>query len=1075
MSIIKDNQSNNKELDSNQLNILNLNSKKKKPRASLKWVETLRNKKGKNSNKISANNKIFIKKGLKIEDMIDNAKIHREANRPLKKIKEFSSLTKFCQCCYLPVKDNIYIRNFKFCENTDEYAECGRGTSLYFSYYRFASLILLFTFILMGIPSLIVTNHYTHQLIDICYKIYNSEKGKINITYPDCLDFIDIGSSNFFNKDIVWVLKFNAINLRQYRRIYSNFSKELENVDKTIINYNFAYFIGLITLFIINLLYIMLLYNLNKQYDISVTSPSDYTVILTNMKSTFHIYWTNITKINKFIKKDFDNNNSNNFNYININDINNKNARNSQRIELKEVEELGLEEFIKNKNINIKEAFNEFIKNKICETQNKEKFNVYQINICYKITEFISIEEKIQKKKNEIYKIENDPYQREKNEHLQLKEKNRKYFYYPIDIFELNIFPFNIYEKNYSLFEIEEEKNKLERQLKELLKQTENLTEENFSGTIFVTFNSIKETERFLEQFPKNLIMNIFVSIRDLKYFLCCCFIDNKKKANFLLKRNISVDVAPEPEDVIFENLQFSSCQRLTRILFIYLVSIIIIFVCFIIILILNYVQIKHNQGDSNHKVILKYSISIAITLIISILNSIFRTLLDFLTKIEKQISKTNYYLSYSVKLTLFTFVTSGIIPLVSSYYYLSQVNYDILVTNMLTLFLSNSFLTPIMWSFNFEFLYKKLKICYVEKNKKLYTQKELNNLYELLDMGIAYKYSYIAKTLLMTFFYMPIFPLSVFFSLVGFIFGYFIEKFNFSKIYKKPEMLNSKICEFYSNYFILNFFMLCIGDYIFLRDTYKFSIWPMSNLVLFGVLLLIPYNQIFIFDFIGINESELKKNQNYEDYYFSFYNDYERNNPMTKKDGIKHFLDKLIENALISKKDYDTILQNFENINILETYYKARINFTHNLIQKAFLSIGTDETNIKKRRKSKFISNFKEFAKNNKVNLLTNLLFPGNIFGHFLNNDENNLNLMNNNEEEDENIDNNIFKGRFRYLNNNLNFSKNKRYSNNDPSIKIKEDSKNKLIFNINNKDNFIENSEDSKSNNNTSIKEND
>ena len=45
--------------------------------------------------------------------------------------------------------------------------------------------------------------------------------------------------------------------------------------------------------------------------------------------------------------------------------------------------------------------------------------------------------------------------------------------------------------------------------------------------------------------------------------------------------------------------------------------------------------------------------------------------------------------------------------------------------------------------------------------------------------MEIASKYSYITKTLLMSFLYMPIFPLGVLISLIGFIFGYFIEKFN--------------------------------------------------------------------------------------------------------------------------------------------------------------------------------------------------------------------------------------------------------------------------------------------------------
>jgi hypothetical protein len=252
----------------------------------------------------------------------------------------------------------------------------------------------------------------------------------------------------------------------------------------------------------------------------------------------------------------------------------------------------------------------------------------------------------------------------------------------------------------------------------------------------------------------------------------------------------------------------------------------------------------------------------------------------------------------------------------------------------------------------NFEYFFKKLKICLVENKCEHYTQKELNSLYELLDMAIATKYSYITKTLLMSFLYMPIFPLSIFMSFLGFIFGYFIEKYNFAKMYKRPEMLNSKICEFYSNYFIINFFMLCVGDYIFIQEINKSNGWPLANLIIFAILMIIPYNQILAFDFIGINESELKKNQNYEEQYFTFYNDYEKINPMTKKEGIKHFLNKLTSNGLISKKDYDSILNNFENINLMETYYKARINFSNNLMQRVFLGMGDCATNNMSKRK---------------------------------------------------------------------------------------------------------------------------
>ena len=494
--------------------------------------------------------------------------------------------------------------------------------------------------------------------------------------------------------------------------------------------------------------------------------------------------------------------------------------------------------------------------------------------------------------------------------------------------------------------------------------------------------------------------MNILVSIKNMKYFLCCCCIDKKKRKRFFLRRNMAVDVAPEPEDVIFENLQYSAIERLFRTLFIFLVSLIIIFVCFIIILALNYLQIKHKTEDSDKKVIFKYIVSFVITLVISGLNSFFLYVLNYLTKKEKHISMTNYYLSFSIKLTLFTFITSGVIPLISCHYYNSKSHYDILVANMLTLFLSNSFLTPIMWSMNFEFLYKKIKICLVEKNHEYYTQKELNNLYELLDMQIASKYSYIEKTLLMTFLYMPIFPISVFISLAGFIFGYFIEKLNFSKMYKRPEMLNSKICEFYSNYFILNFFMLCIGDYVFIKDVNKENIWPLFNLIFFGVLILIPYNQIFSFDFIGIKESDLKKDEAYEDCYYNFYNDYERTNPMTKKEGVKHFFKKLSENGLISQNHYKIIIDNFENINLMETYYKARKNFNNSLIQRVFLNLGKNNWTNKKKRKSRFIENFKQYFKNNGEKILNFLL------GNHDKNEENNKINKNNIYIENENID---------------------------------------------------------------------
>ena len=980
------------------------------PKRKLSWLHKLNKSKAPTIRKSQIN----IDKEISIEEMLARAEIHRKANRPLIKLKEFDGNTKFCQCCYLPAEDGEYLRKCNFFENTDKFADYGRGTSLFFSYYRFSTLILAFTLCLTALPSFFLTNHYTNQLIDTCGKLYSIIRDNISETFPDCVNFINIeGVSEYFIKNGDWEFKYNGINLKYLRKVYNNITGS-DDVDKVLINYHITTFIALVTLFIINLLYIILLYNINNQYDLSVTSPSDFTIIVSNLHSAFKVFWKNINKINKVIKEAINNYKEDKIqitNYI-FNECKN------------EIEILGLQDYPKDEEINIFDAFNHFIKKKICVNSEGDNFNIYRINICYKINDFMKKEEEIQENKKKIYKINHQKYQIEKNKQLGLEKGERKYFYHRIQKLGIDFFNCSVCEKSQNFTDIQKEIKKLENELKVLLEQTENLTKENFSGVVFVTFENIGEVERIMAPYPKNLLMTIFVWIRNLKYFLCCCCVDKSERDLFFLKRNVAVDVAPEPEDVIFENLQYSAFQRLFRTLLVYFLSIIIIFFCFIIILFLNDVQIEKTKNNSNNFVI-KYGISISITLVISILNTIFQFILETLTKNEKHISNTDYYLSFSIKLTIFTFLTSGIIPLISSYYH-SQSKYDLLLTNMLTLFLSNSILTPIMWSLNFEFLKKQLQICLIKNNYENYTQHELNKIYELLNMNVSYKYSYIFKTLLMSFFYMPIFPLSIGISFFGFLFGYFLEKFNFSMMYKRPEMLNSKICEFYSNYFIINFFMLCLGNYIFLRDNNKSNLWCIANLIIFGILIIIPYNQIFVCDFIGIKESDLKSAQTYEDLSLAFYNDYEKINPMTRKDAIKKFLDKLLKNALISKPDYDKIFQNIDKVNLIETYYKAKKNFAESLLLKAFTKMPEmDNKNRNKKRKT-FLERLIEYVKANKINIINLILSLINQNNNIpstniINIEESNINLKNDNNDNKEKQPNESPKGTKEQKNNSL------------------------------------------------------
>ena len=899
------------------------------------------------------------KSEISLEKMISLAKIHSEANRPLIKIKDFDGQTKFCKCCSLPSKDDIYLRNCSFCENTDKFAEYGRGTSLYFSFFRFSIVIMIFCLVSMALPAFLLTSNYTNEITNECQKIYNHIGTQINDIFPGCLNFVEVEGVSYENTLDAsdWEFRYNSRNLITYRTIFTEQGGFGKKINYVIVNYNIMHFIGLLSIFVINVLYIILLENINKQYDMDVTSPGDFTIIISNLFSAFDIFWKNINIMNEKIK-------TKNINYNSTEESKSQEKKSYSQNDIKEMKEIGLEEIPKDEEINIIEAFNQFIKNKICTTDKDEKFKIYGINICYKIGDFMAMEEKIQEIKKEIYKINNEKFQIIKNRLMGLIEGNRRFFYNPLDVLDLNVCQGECCERYHVLSDIIDEKSDLEKKLKELLEETKTLTKKNFSGVIFVTFNTIEEHEKFLKPFPKNLIMTIFINIKNLKYFLCCCFVNKIKRKNIFLKRNIAVDEAPEPEDVIFENLQCSSCERFIRTLFIYIFSLIVISICFAVILFLNYFQAKRNKKQGN-LLIVKYGLSIAISLVISILNAIFQYILESLTKKERQISMTNFYLSFSIKLTIFTFCTSAVIPLLSNYFF-SKADYNLLVTNMFMLFITNAFLTPIMWTMNFEFLLKKIKICFLERNQETYTQKELNELYELLDMSIASKYSYIFKTLLMSFLYMPIFPLSIAISLVGFIFGYFLEKFNFSKMYKRPEILNSKICEFYSNYFPINFLMLTIGDFIFLNEEDKTSLWSILNVILFASLIIIPYNQIFDFDFIGINESQLTTDD-YEGCYFTFFNDYEKTNPMTKKEGIKNFMLKLEKDGLISRSEYSKILSNFDNINLMETYYKARKNYGNSMAQQNFVNMGKIGTKKKTTNKRKsLLDSYRKFTNRN-------------------------------------------------------------------------------------------------------------
>ena len=902
--ILEDNK--NEDEQTEEMKIIINNPKKKKKKKKKKKVK----KKLKRLEKKIVENSIEKDFNLDKIGLIKYAIQHRSASRPMRKLNEFNNKTEFCPCCSLPVEQKGIIEKYNACDDPGKFAECGQGTALYFSFMKFSiymtmiSCFIFFYFILSNYKNY-------HQVKDFCENYFSDENNNITEIIDICSFYVSKSDSNTVLLKNNFVSQFNVIILKDYKDlIYLVNSGKIEKFNDTSMNSSLLNFIGLISLFFINLLYIILQSNENNKADMDVVSPSDYSIYLYNLEDSFHYFLSLKEKYNnELIEKE---------NNIGDCDTNKKDGLHKFRTEI------GIPDEKNNDELTLLDEFKYFIKNMICMGEN-EKYNIKQINICFKLDQLMEYEEELQQKKTIIDKVLNHPEQIKKNQELMLEGDQRKYFCKKCLCCTEEI----------ELSELKEEKKKIQKKIESLFEKTQKITEENFAGTAFVTFSSIKEQEIFMEQYPKNNIINI-INFLKLTIFKCC----NNSRDISWLKKNINCEIAPEPEDILFENLQYSSIQRLNKTIIGFFFCLIFVGVDYCFAYLLDILQ-KRIDEKKNFSSILGYVISLCFTAISSCTNLMFSSLLDKTSKSEKQATLTNYYLSYSAKLCIFTFLTSAIVPLISELQNQSE-NHKVLLSNMLMMFIVNSFVTPFLWTFDISYYLKQIQIFIIENRddpdtKHDKTQRELNKLYELPKMDISYKYSYIGKTLLMTFFYIPIFPIGILITVLGFIFGYFLEKYNFANRYKRPEMLNSQICQFYVNYFVLNFFAYGVSDYIFMSELYDTELWSLVNIIFFGILIIIPYNQIFSCDCIGLNESEINR-MGFDDVYFQFYNDYERSNPFTKKEGINNYLLKLKEKGDINERQYNKLKKNMDKVNLLELYYenkKSQINVQRGLIKK--------------------------------------------------------------------------------------------------------------------------------------------
>ena len=812
-----------------------------------------------------------------------NAKKHRSATRPKKELEDLNEQEEndhLCPCCGLPETVKGKVEYFKTCDNPDNFSTCGQGVVLYYDYIKFVIIVSFIASIGISLFNIYFSNKYYKELTKVCNNYYHEELIANNRYYPKECEFYMTDSDPEKDTDIkqidTFFFQFSATNIKDYRELYKKMNPaNAKSFESTIINVSLVNFIILIILFIFNLLYIYFLFN--------KANAADYLVF---------IFKDTLEEVKQHEKKNKDKGRTLDDHYYFM--------------------QLG---FRPTEDMTEIKKFEQFLMGKIFLERRRGKvikdYGVNRIDFCYKSKEIIEEQEKLNVINEKINKIDLDPIIIKENKKRRLEGAERNYYSYL-----LPICPFTSCPKKESLSDLMEQKSEKEEKIAKLIQDSKEHTSKYFGGGAFITFNKIKQQEEYISKLPSNFFDYIIHFFKNMAFIFCSCCM-NKNSTNYY-KRNITFESAPEPEDILFENIETKQIHRFFRTMIVYFISILLCGISFAAIYGLNLLQMYVDEHQANHTthIVLLYVISFAITGVTSGMDVLLEIVLEILTKWEKQTTWTNYYLSYSLKLTLFSFVNSAILPTFCEFFINNSDGYEILISNMLMKFLVNAIVTPAMWTLSVGYFLKKIRIYFIEKKKPEdieMNQKEMNELYEYPSMNVSAKYSYIAKTILMSFFYIPIFPLGLVISLLGFILGYWLEKYNFANMYKMPEMLNRQIAEFYTNYFVLTFFVYGIGDWVFLHDSYKSKTWSLVNIILFGVLIILPYNQLLSIDYLHFDESSLHEDD-YNVKYTDFPNDYERANPMTEKEGKLRFLKAKKEKGEIKEDEFNQEKNEIEN-----------------------------------------------------------------------------------------------------------------------------------------------------------------
>jgi hypothetical protein len=144
---------------------------------------------------------------------------------------------------------------------------------------------------------------------------------------------------------------------------------------------------------------------------------------------------------------------------------------------------------------------------------------------------------------------------------------------------------------------------------------------------------------------------------------------------------------------------------------------------------------------------------------------------------------------------------------------------------NVFFIILIGAIVKPIVGLLNLELLIKyflrgkALSEGIFNREKTVKTQRELNEMFENHDINFGIKFSHICNLVLLSLFFLPIFPAGPLLSIFGLFLTYLVEKFNILRKYRRPNMGEGSLVKFLLYEFKIFIFIYSVSAYLTFLD----------------------------------------------------------------------------------------------------------------------------------------------------------------------------------------------------------------------------------------------------------------